>query len=78
MIRYALRFSHERKGRRSIEVGAMDTAGEPVLPGFEMVEGIEMVPGTVHLVDSEFTVRRKSVEDFNIDASDNSLFSARS
>jgi hypothetical protein len=40
----------------------MDTPGEPVLQNaFEVREGIEMVPGTVHLVDSEFSILGESV-----------------
>jgi hypothetical protein len=61
MIRNVL-ISRDQKRHRSIEIGAMDDPGEPVRQGFEMVEGIEMVPGTVHLVDSELIIPRKSVE----------------
>lgn len=55
MIRNALRLSRDQKAERFIELSAMDNTGEPVSEGgFEFLEGIEMVPGTVHLVDSEF------------------------
>lgn len=50
----ALTHSREQKRDGSIELRAMDTPGEPVLQdAFAVREGIEMVPGTVHLVDSE-------------------------
>jgi hypothetical protein len=62
MIRNALRLSRDQKGDRAIEMGAMDDSGEPLRQGFEMVEGIEMVPGTVHLVDSELSILGKTVE----------------
>ncbi len=61
MIRNALNVARDRKGDSGIEVSTMDTTGEPVRQGFEMLEGIEMVPGTVHLVDSEFNILRKRV-----------------
>lgn len=49
MIRNALRPSREP------ELRTMETPGEPVRHGgFEIRAGVEMVPGTVHLVDSEF------------------------
>jgi len=55
MIRNALRLSREPEGQEFVELRAMETPGEPVRHGvFEIREGIEMVPGTVHLVDSEF------------------------
>jgi hypothetical protein len=62
MIRNALRLSRDQKRDRSIEMGAMDDSGEPLRQGFETVEGIEMVPGTVHLVDSELIILAKTVE----------------
>jgi hypothetical protein len=61
MIRDALKVSRDRKGDSDLEVVAMNNTGEPVRQGFETLEGIEMVPGTVHLVDSEFNILRKRV-----------------
>jgi hypothetical protein len=52
MIQDALKVSCDRKGDSDLEVVAMDNTGEPVRQGFETLQGIEMVPGTVHLVDS--------------------------
>jgi hypothetical protein len=52
MIQDALKVSRDRKGDSDLEVVAMDNTGEPVYQGFETLEGIEMVPGTVHLIDS--------------------------
>jgi hypothetical protein len=55
MIQNALRLPREPKQQEFVELRAMETQGEPVRQGaFEIREGIEMVPGTVHLVDSEF------------------------
>ena len=41
----------------------MSTSGEPHNERmvFEVLEGIEMVPGTVHLVDSEFFVQAEKL-----------------
>lgn len=61
MIQDALKVSRDRKGDSDLEVVAMDNTEEPVRQGFETLEGIEMVPGTVHLVDSEFNILKKSV-----------------
>lgn len=60
MFRDVLKVSRDRKGDSDLEVVAMDNTEEPVHQGFETLEGIEMVPGTVHLVDSEFNILRKS------------------
>jgi hypothetical protein len=62
MIRDALKVSRDRKGDSDLEVIAMDNTGEPVRQGFETLEGIEMVPGTVHLVDSEFNILRRGLQ----------------
>jgi hypothetical protein len=62
MIRDALKVSRDRKGDSDLEVIAMDNTGEPVRQGFETMEGIEMVPGTVHLVDSEFNILRRGLQ----------------
>jgi hypothetical protein len=61
MIRDALKVSRNRKGDSDLEVVAMNYTGEPVRQGFESLEGIEMVPGTVHLVDSEFNILRTTL-----------------
>ena len=53
MIRNALTRSRAQKDDAVIELSEMDNPGEPSQDVFEMREGIEMVPGTVHLVDSE-------------------------
>jgi len=45
--------SRGQKADPVIELRAMDNPGEPAQDAFEVREGIEMVPGTVHLVDSE-------------------------
>jgi hypothetical protein len=68
MIRNALNDSRDRKGDSVIEVVAMDSTGEPVRQGFEMLEGIEMVPGTVHLVDSEFNILGRRIAVSSADA----------
>ena len=48
----------ERKGQEFVELQAMDILGEPARYGaFKLREGIEMVPGTVHLVDGEFSLQ---------------------
>jgi hypothetical protein len=62
MIRDALKVSRDRKGDSDLEVVAMNNTGEPVRQGFETLEGIEMVPGTVHLVDSEFNILRRGLQ----------------
>jgi hypothetical protein len=69
MIRNALRLSRDQKEDRFIELRAKETPGEPVRQdGFEMREGIEMVPGTVHLVDSECTRPQKALRISRTDA----------
>jgi hypothetical protein len=61
MVRNALR--REPKAQEFVELRVMETQGEPVRESaFELREGIEMVPGTVHLVDSEFSTTRAGRE----------------
>jgi hypothetical protein len=67
MIRNALTRSRAQKEDAVIELRELDNLGEPSQDVFEMREGIEMVPGTVHLVDSEppSCRERSSVLDFD-------------
>jgi hypothetical protein len=68
MIRNALTRSRAPKEDAVIELSEMDNPGESSQDVFETREGVEMVPGTVHLVDSKSQCSQETSSVMDLDS----------